>query len=384
MKTFASLFSGFGGADIGAMQAGLTPLWGVEYIPEIAAVANANLGNHIMVADILDLDPATFATVDVLHASPPCPNFSVAKAGAVETPHDLAMAQKVAAFVTTLRPRVFTLENVWGYRNSQSWAVIRDALYEAGYWLNVEHVNAADFGVPQTRKRMIVRAILGGWVPYLPAPVSWVGWYAAIEDLLPTLPESKLAPWQLARLPDDLRQSLLWAHGPIADDEPPVMRQPDKPSMTLGTTSGPYNAVLIKGGDASGTGGRWRAVLVGNNANATSGARILPDAGDPAATLRTDSGGRLQRAVLINSENAGQEWGGIRSWSSQAMTMSTSSTSPKAVFPFSVVAMTPRCLARFQSFPDWYELPIKKTLAARGIGNAVPPLLYQRIVEGLL
>jgi DNA (cytosine-5)-methyltransferase 1 len=49
-----------------------------------------------------------------------------------------------------------------------------------------------------------------------------------------------------------------------------------------------------------------------------------------------------------------------------------------------VVAITPRCLARFQSFPDWYELPAKRTLAATGIGNAVPPLLMQRIAEGLL
>jgi site-specific DNA-cytosine methylase len=39
-----------------------------------------------------------------------------------------------------------------------------------------------------------------------------------------------------------------------------------------------------------------------------------------------------------------------------------------------VVQMTPRCLARFQAFPDWYELPESKSLACRIIGNAVPPL----------
>lgn len=330
MTTFASLFSGFGGADIGAMQAGLTPVSGVEYVPEIAEVANANLGGHVRVADVLDLSPATFDRVDVLHASPPCPNFSVAKSGRKETTHDLAMAGKVAEFVTVLRPNVFTLENVWGYRNSRSWAIIRDALYGAGYWLNVEHVNAADFGVPQTRKRMIVRAVLGGWVPYLPEPMSWMGWYAAIEDMIPTLPESKLAPWQLARLPDDLRESVLWAHGPIADDEPPVMRQPDKPSMTLRTTSGPYNAVLING----------------------------------------DNGSRDLSIVNANSPSFTQRNG--------------AKTTSRAILNTRVVAMTPRCLARFQSFPDWYELPEKKTLAAKGIGNAVPPLLYQRIAENMV
>ena len=48
-----------------------------------------------------------------------------------------------------------------------------------------------------------------------------------------------------------------------------------------------------------------------------------------------------------------------------------------------VVTMTPRALARFQSFPDSYVLPDSKTLAAKIIGNAVCPLGYQRIAEGL-
>jgi len=47
-----------------------------------------------------------------------------------------------------------------------------------------------------------------------------------------------------------------------------------------------------------------------------------------------------------------------------------------------VVAMTPRCLARFQSVPDWYILPDKRALAAKVIGNMAPPLLMQRIAEG--
>jgi site-specific DNA-cytosine methylase len=49
-----------------------------------------------------------------------------------------------------------------------------------------------------------------------------------------------------------------------------------------------------------------------------------------------------------------------------------------------VVKMTPRCLARFQTFPDWFELPDSSTLACKGLGNAVPPLLYQKLVKPLL
>jgi site-specific DNA-cytosine methylase len=46
-----------------------------------------------------------------------------------------------------------------------------------------------------------------------------------------------------------------------------------------------------------------------------------------------------------------------------------------------VVAMTPRAIARFQSFPDTYVLPERKGDALKVLGNAVPPLLMQRLGE---
>lgn len=48
-----------------------------------------------------------------------------------------------------------------------------------------------------------------------------------------------------------------------------------------------------------------------------------------------------------------------------------------------VVRMTPRALARFQSFPDTYWLPDRAQLACTVIGNAVPLLLMQRVMESL-
>ena len=335
MKTFASLFTGFGGADLGAMAAGLQPAWGVEYDAAIAEVGNTNLGQHIKVANILDCKPRNFERVDVLHASPPCPNFSVAKAGGVETAHDLAMAAKVAEFVTVLQPRVFTLENVQAYRKSRSWHIINEALNNAGYWLNIEIVNSADYGVPQTRKRMIVRAIRGGFVPYLPAPVSWVGWYAAIEDMLHTLPDSQFAPWQLARLPDELRSH--WMIGSEnAGQQWGGTRYAEQPSFTITTSQSP------------------RAFLVGKHYDAPSSV--------------------LDRHVQTKAAHE------------PAMTVTSSDKNEcRGLFDGGrVVAMTPRALARFQSFPDSYMLPDSKTLAAKGIGNAVPPLLMQRVMEGLL
>jgi site-specific DNA-cytosine methylase len=52
MKSFASLCSGFGLMDVGAIQAGFQPIWGVEIDPKLAEVASANLKHRIYVKSI--------------------------------------------------------------------------------------------------------------------------------------------------------------------------------------------------------------------------------------------------------------------------------------------------------------------------------------------
>jgi DNA (cytosine-5)-methyltransferase 1 len=406
LKKFGSLFSGGGGVDVGAKAAGYDLVWGVELRPEIAEVANANLGQHVIAANILELDPADFEAVDLLHASPPCPSFSTAKAGGEETALDIALAQKTADFVAVLLPQVFTLENVYAYRNSKSWAIIAETLTRHGYQFNYWHVNSADYGVPQTRKRMIVVARRDGRTPSLPPathaenPVpglfgtleKWVGWYAAIEDLIPGLPDSEFAPWQLARLPEELTTQLFNGMDMKSTVRAMGGRSKFEPSATV--VADDYrrpstipSALLVEASNAGGgsdrvddepaqtvttpSGGRvHRAFIVNNNANDTSGASIVADADKPAGTVRTPGGGRDVRGYV----------GGR------------------------VVKMTPRALARFQGFPDGYSLPAHKTLraltgdplvpfadeteknvngrlAATIIGNAVPPLLYQKLAE---
>lgn len=48
-----------------------------------------------------------------------------------------------------------------------------------------------------------------------------------------------------------------------------------------------------------------------------------------------------------------------------------------------VVSLTPRALARFQTFPDSYQLPAKRILASRVIGNAVPPSMAEKLLLGI-
>jgi len=395
-KTLGCLFSGFEGVGIGAKAAGISHSWGIEWKDDIAQVARNN-GFHSITADILTVDPHDMERVDFLHASPPCTNASVANANAGESDSDRALGYKTAQFVEVLKPEVFTLENVWQYRNFDAFKFILTTLERLGYWIDVQHVNAADFGVPQTRKRMILRARLGGWLPHLPDPVKWVGWYEAIEDLIPTLPESHFAPWQLARLPEEYKTILVGgvACG-VAEIGDPAFTMVSSPktvspraflvNTNMSGDTGDNIQVQQAGEPAFTTtqsaDGRLRAFLVGKTKDKFGDGLKYQD--EPAQTIGANEHG--SRAFLAAGGN-GTNDNCARAQDEPAWTIGDverPGNTARAYTNGRVVAMTPRALARFQSFPDRYELPTKKSLACYGIGNAVPPLMMQRIYEQLL
>lgn len=240
------LFAGGGGYCLGMVQAGVGHAWGIEYDDNIASVARLN-GLNTITMDILECDPSKIEPVDLLHASPPCPNFSTAKKDAKETVNDLALADKICEFIIELLPTFFTLENVYQYRKSKSWQRIAKTLLNHGYQFNYWHVNMADYGVPQTRKRMIVIARRDGIKPMLPEathdenPVNgffetkqrWVSWYDAIEDLIPDLPDSEFAQWQMDRLPNEY--GTIFVQGANTKSNGKVFNEQWEPARTIDT-----------------------------------------------------------------------------------------------------------------------------------------------------
>ena len=376
MTTFGSIFGGGEGAGIGARAAGLTPLWSIEQQPDIAAVAELN-GFHSLVADARAVDYTTLPRVDWLHTSPPCINASVAKADAGETALDGALAEAVCRAIRDIQPATFSLENVIGYRHFDSYAAILAALTDLGYSYEAWTLNASNYGVPQTRKRLILLARRGTWHIQRPEPThvkggdmwlpAWIGWYEAIEDLLPTLPESAFADWQLARL-GPLRTNVL-AH-PNADNPRFPARIGHEPAFTVATfQAGMPRAFLMRS----------------QNARQIGGKEVLwSDA--PAMTITAEE---KPRAFLVGGANTseGQAAPGVgvsdQQEPSRCVNASNSIHSRAWLSHGRVVALTPRALARLMSVPDSYMLPPKASLACRVLGNMVTPLMMQRIVESV-
>lgn len=331
MKTYGSFFSGGGIADIGFRAAGYELVFANEYEKPIADVYALNLGNHIRVADIRDEDVRRYPWVNHFHASPVCTRASVANKNRGEADIDIETARKVSEYIAHHKPDTVTIENVSAYRHFESYKGIIQTLDDNGYWHNASILNSADFGVPQTRRRLIVRAVRGGFVPPLPAPVEWIGWYAAVEDIIDTFEPSEFAEWQLERLPRMYKTFMM---------EPTEMRHAslrdfDKPSQTIKANRHTNFRAFIVDGQPCDNG----QVLTIRNQEA------------PIYTVTASADRKPARAWL----SAGR-----------------------------VVKISPRGLARFQSIPDWYQLPDNKALACKIIGNGWPSLMAQKIAETLI
>lgn len=376
MPTLGTLFSGGGLADIGFLQAGYTPTWAIEYDARIADVYRRNLGDHMLTADVCEIDYAALPRVDHVHASPVCKNASQANVDATETDMDIATAMAVCRAIEAQQPKTFSLENVWQYRTFEAFRRICAALQANGYGFDYWHLNSADYGVPQTRRRLILMARKHGRVQR-PDPTHreggdmfhapWVGWYEAVEDLIPTLPASGFAPWQVKRLPQEVVGSfeMCGLHGGV--------RLAHVPASTVVSDLG------------SGTVAR-RAFIVDGQANNHGATSTLRRDDEPMYTITASGEKRPAREFLVAQGAYGNKL--VVSQGHNLTFTITANSNQSGLRAWlqhgKIVKMTPRALMRFMSGPDWYQLPESNSLACTIIGNAVPCELARHVGIALL
>lgn len=203
-------FSGGGLVEEG-LKGIIDPVVAVEYDEKISGVYRNNFGQHIVTADVRDVDPKELVKqidgeVEYFHASPVCKNYSQAKSNHAEVELDKETAASTAEFINAMKPKVVTIENVKGYKDSEAMNIITDALDAKGYTWDADVYNAADYGGYTNRERLIVRAVLDGKLPAKPKKMARKsGWYEAVADIIPTLTEKKngVAPWMDIRLKAD-------------------------------------------------------------------------------------------------------------------------------------------------------------------------------------
>lgn len=203
-------FSGGGLVEEG-LKGIIDPVIAVEYDEKISGVYRNNFGQHIVTADVRDVDPKELVKqidgeVEYFHASPVCKNYSQAKSNHAEVELDKETAASTAEFINAVKPKVVTIENVKGYKDSDAMKTITDALDANGYTWDADVYNAADYGGYTNRERLIVRAVRDGKLPEKPKKMAHKsGWYEAVADIIPTLTEKKngVAPWMDIRLKAD-------------------------------------------------------------------------------------------------------------------------------------------------------------------------------------
>lgn len=154
-----SLFSGAGGLDLGLIQAGHEIVWANDHDVDAVETYRKNIGDHICAGDIQSIDVSALPIADVVVGGFPCQGFSQANLKRSAGDERNSLYRYFYNTVISKKPRYFLAENVRGILSMEGGAAIRKIISdftEAGYRVAYKLFNVADYGVPQTRLRVII------------------------------------------------------------------------------------------------------------------------------------------------------------------------------------------------------------------------------------
>lgn len=352
--TTIDLFAGCGGLTEGFRQEGFSPVSAVEWDRAAAETYAQNFGDHILCRDVADVDESDLPEADVIIGGPPCQGFSQLGSRDPNDPRN-GLWKEYARIVRHVRPKVFVLENVPQFMKSEQFKMMVDWTVGGpldGYRLAYGVMNAADFGVPQRRRRVIVIGSRVG-TPELPIPThgpsvgsDWVTIREAFEGI----------PFETG--PFDLPRRMLKSGipGPFKPSEIHLSRRPTETSLRR------YD-IVPPGGNRFDLPDELMPACWANKPTGTTDVMGRLEWEQPSLTIRTEffkpEKGRYLHPQWDADDPAKRVNRPISHWEA----------------------------ARLQTFPDDFVWCGTKTDIARQIGNAVPvgfARAVARRVAGLL
>jgi len=318
------LFCGAGGFTVGFVREGFRPVLGIDFDRWAIETYSGNFGPHAHCIDIAKIK--RFPKAEVIVGGPPCQGFSQLGSHIPNDPRNQLWRHYFRA-VKLVRPQVFVMENVPQILKSAEYECFEGLVKKLGYQTTAGVLNAADFGVPQRRRRAIVIGAL---------------------DCTPSLPDgTHRDPKQMNLFSSGLEP---WVTLKEAIGDLPL--QPDGKNWHVGRNPSPKSLQ------------RYRYVPEGGN--------------------RWDLPRRLMPECWIRKVSGGTDLFGRLWWSQPAFTIRTEFFKPEKgryLHPQADRPLTHREAARIQTFDDGFEFVGSKIEVAKQIGNAVPCLLAQAIAK---
>ena len=347
------LFAGAGGLSYGLSQAGLNVVLGVDIDKDASTTLKNNSKNmKVVTSDVRCLDPeeviseAGFGVneIDIAAGGPPCQGFSKSNTRTRSMKNPLNhLYKEFFKFVKLLNPSVFILENVAGLKSFKKCAVLTDMLNTAvniGYHTQWTILDAADFGVPQRRKRLFIIGTKHKVENIFPKPTkNFVTVREAISDL-PVLENGNHG--------DKMRYS---KYSDLSEYQK-IMRESNGTSVSNNFVT--KNTDLIME--------RYKHIPQGGNW------KDIPD------------------DLMRNYSDKSRCHGGIyrRLWWDEPSVVIANFRKNMLIHPEQHRGLSVREAARLQSFPDHYTFYGARTSQQQQAANAVPPLLAKTIGENIL
>jgi DNA (cytosine-5)-methyltransferase 1 len=345
VTTVADLFCGAGGLGLGFHAQGFSIVWAADAFLPAVETYRRNIGDHVKEVK-LDWDTA-LPPCDIIIGGPPCQGFSSA---GMRKPGD-ARNTLVAVFahlVARHRPKAFVFENVEGFLTGEGgrWVTdLLDPLVTAGYCIHLRKVNAANYGIPQHRKRVLVIGGLG-WDPEFPEPTHCATGAPGADLVAGKLP-----------LCDSVAKAF--------DGLPDAAGDPETAVVTDHFSRPPNEMDRL----------RFEALGIG---------KTMKDI--PEELWHETYRRRAFRRVMDGTpaERRGGAPSGLRRLDPDLPSKAiTSGATSEFVHPTAHRNLTLRECARLQTFPDDFEFSGTQAQRALLIGNAVPPRFANAIAAHL-